>query len=166
MNITIEIAKESNDWDKYPEINEKLFSDVTSIVLSRYPNLSSPALEIELSILLTNDAHMQLLNGEFRNKDKTTNVLSFPDIEIDWRNIVEFIPDNNYMYLGDIAFSCNVVAMEALEKSIDFQDHFKHLLIHALLHLIGYDHEEEDDAIVMESLEIEILKSMGIKSPY
>lgn len=165
MNITVEIAFESDKWDRYSEINEQLFSQLTQMVLSRYPNLSAIK-EIELSILLTDNAHMKLLNSEFRDKDKPTNVLSFPDVEIDWRNIVEFVPDSSYMYLGDIAFAHEIIIEEAQDKSIDFYDHFKHLTLHALLHLIGYDHIDDDDADAMESLEIEILESMGIKSPY
>ena len=109
---------------------------------------------------------MQSLNNEFRNKDKATNVLSFSDIEIGWRKIVEFIPDSDYMYLGDIAFGYEVIVLEAKNKLISFQDHFKHLVIHAILHLIGYDHIKDEDAQAMESLEIQILEGIGIKSPY
>lgn len=165
MNITVEIAKELDEWDNYPEINEELFSRLTSLVLSRYPNFSS-VVEVELSILLTGNKQMQLLNSQFRSKDKETNVLSFPDIEIDWRKIVEFVPDNNYMYLGDIALGYEVIVLEAKNKSISFQDHFKHLVLHAILHLIGYDHIEDNDAKAMESIEVEILESIGTKSPY
>ena len=122
--------------------------------------------EFELSILLAGNKQMQSLNGKFRKKDKATNVLSFPDVEIDWRKIVEFTPDNDYMYLGDIAFGYEVIALEAKNKLISFQDHFKHLVIHAILHLIGYDHIKDDDAEAMESIEIEILEAISIKSPY
>ena len=70
------------------------------------------------------------------------------------------------MYLGDIAFGYEVIALEAKNKLISFQDHFKHLVIHAILHLIGYDHIKDKDAQAMESLEIQILEGIGIKSPY
>ena len=165
MNIIVEIAKELDEWDNYPEIDEHLFSEIASMILSRYQNFSVVK-EFELSILLAGNKQMQSLNGKFRKKDKATNVLSFPDVEIDWRKIVEFIPDNDYMYLGDIAFGYEVIALEAKNKLISFQDHFKHLVIHAILHLIGYDHIKDDDAEAMESIEIEILESISIKSPY
>jgi len=165
MNIIVEIAKELDEWDNYPEIDERLFSEIASMVLSRYQNFSVVK-EFELSILLAGNKQMQSLNDKFRKKDKATNVLSFPDVEIDWRKIVEFIPDNDYMYLGDIAFGYEVIALEAKNKLISFQDHFKHLVIHAILHLIGYDHIKDDDAEAMESIEIEILETIGIKSPY
>ncbi len=165
MNIIVEIAKELDEWDNYPEIDELLFSEIASMVLSRYSNFSIVK-EFELSILLAGNKQMQSLNGQFRKKDKATNVLSFPDVEIDWRKIVEFTPDNDYMYLGDIAFGYEVIALEAKNKLISFQDHFKHLVIHAILHLIGYDHIKDDDAEAMESIEIEILEAISIKSPY
>ena len=165
MNIIVEIAKELDEWDNYPEIDELLFSEIASMVLSRYSNFSIVK-EFELSILLAGNKQMQSLNGQFRKKDKATNVLSFPDVEIDWRKIVEFTPDSDYMYLGDIAFGYEVIALEAKNKLISFQDHFKHLVIHAILHLIGYDHIKDDDAEAMESIEIEILESNSIKSPY
>ncbi len=165
MNIIVEIAKELDEWDNYPEIDELLFSEMASMVLSRYSNFSKVK-EFELSILLAGNKQMHSLNDQFRKKDKATNVLSFPDVEIDWRKIVEFIPDSDYMYLGDIAFGYEVIALEAKNKLISFQDHFKHLVIHAILHLIGYDHIKDNEAEAMESIEIEILKTIGIKSPY
>lgn len=165
MNIIVEIAQESDEWDNVPYVDESLFSEIASIVLARYPNFLKVK-ELELSILLTGAKQMQYLNNEFRNKDKATNVLSFPDIEIGWRKIVEFIPDSGYMYLGDIAFGYEVIVLEAKNKLISFQDHFKHLVIHAILHLIGYDHIKDEDAQEMESLEIQILEDIGIKSPY
>ena len=165
MNIIVEIAKELDEWDNYPEIDERLFSEIASMVLSRYQNFSVVK-EFELSILLAGNKQMQSLNGQFRKKDKATNVLSFPYVEIDWRKIVEFIPDSYYMYLGDIAFGYEVIDLEAKNKLISFQDHFKHLVIHAILHLIGYDHIKDDDAEAMESIEIEILEAISIKSPY
>ena len=165
MNIIIEIAKDVKDWDKYSELNSECFSETVQRILEKYPNFAKVR-EFELSILLTNDTKMQLLNNEFRGKNKTTNVLSFPDLEINWRKIVEFSVDTEYMYLGDIAFGYQVVAQEAKLKLISFQDHFKHLLIHAILHLIGYDHTDEEEAQAMETLEIEILNSFGIASPY
>jgi len=165
MNIIVEIAQEHKEWDQYSELNPEYFAQIVERVLSRYPNFSRVQ-EVELSVLLTDNTKIKLLNNEFRGKDKATNVLSFPDIEIDWHRIVEFEVDSEYMYLGDIAFSYQVIKEESSLKSIDFQDYFKHLLIHAILHLIGYDHMHDEEAEVMEAIEIEILNSFGIKSPY
>jgi probable rRNA maturation factor len=165
MNITVEIAKECKDWNKCPRLNSEFFSEIMYRILSRYTNFTKVK-EIELSVLLADESKIRSLNQEFRGQDKETNVLSFPDLEIDWHQIVEFPINTDYMYLGDIAFCYSVIDQEAKEKSISFYDHFKHLTIHAILHLIGYDHIEAEDAEVMESLEIQILKSFGISSPY
>lgn len=165
MNIIVEIAQEFKGWNKCSELKPDYFAEVVERILSRYPNFSM-AQEVELSILLTDDRKIKSLNNEFRGKDKATNVLSFPDTEIDWRRIVEFEVSSEYMYLGDIAFSYQLIKEEALLKSIDFQDYFKHLLIHAILHLIGYNHENDEEAQIMETIEIEILDSFGIESPY
>ncbi len=123
MNIIVEIAQESDEWDNVPYVDESLFSELVSIVLSRYPNFLRVK-ALELSILLTGAKQMQSLNDKFRRKDKATNVLSFPDLEIDWRKIVEFIPDSDYMYLGDIAFGYEVIALEAKKKIISFKNIF------------------------------------------
>ncbi len=165
MNIIIEIAQEFKDWDKYPELNTNCIREVLKRILSRYPNFSKIK-QVELSILLTCDQKMQSLNNEFRKQNKATNILSFPDIEIDWRKIVEFEVNHDYMYLGDIAFGYQTIENEAISKSISFNDHFKHLLVHAILHLLGYDHMNDEEATVMEDIEVEILGSFAIKSPY
>ena len=165
MNITTEIATECLDWHSKQEINTELFANIVKNILNRYDGFKVVK-ELELSVLLTDDARMQSLNKEFRGVEKSTNVLSFPDLEINWQELLEFQPDDDYMYVGDIAFGYQTVANEAKTKMISFEDHFKHLLIHAILHLIGYDHIDDEDAQIMEALEIEILSNYNIKSPY
>lgn len=165
MNIKIEIATELDNWNSKKKINKKIISDITRNIINRYKNLKTIK-EVELSVLLTYDKKMLALNSEFRNVGKPTNVLSFPDLEINWRHLLEFKPDTDYMYLGDIAFGYETVEKESEQKQIDFEDHFKHLLVHAILHLIGYDHVEDEEAEIMEALEIEILSDYNIKSPY
>ena len=105
-----------------------------------------------ISILLTNNAHIQHLNKEFRGKDKPTNVLSFPADEDD--------------YLGDIAIAYETICAEAIEQDKKFDHHLIHMVIHGLLHLKGYDHEDDLEAEEMEALEIKILADMGIENPY
>jgi probable rRNA maturation factor len=165
MKITTEIATECSDWHSKQAINTELFANITQNILNRYGGFKVVK-DLELSVLLTDDAKMQSLNKEFRGVEKSTNVLSFPDLEINWQELLEFQPDGDYIYLGDIAFGYETVAAEAKNKMISFEDHFKHLLIHAILHLIGYDHVDDEDAQIMEALEIEILSNYNIKSPY
>ena len=106
----------------------------------------------------TNDDEMQALNAQFRDKDNATNVLSFPD---------EFATeDEAELNLGDLAFGFETMAAEADDMGISVGAHMRHLIIHGLLHLIGFDHENEDDATEMEGLEIAALSVIGVSNPY
>lgn len=165
MKYTIEIAKDNDDWDSHEEINNDLFTLFLDKIIERYPNFAS-ANNLELSILLTNDNRIKELNKQFRGENKATNVLSFPDMEIDFRQILEFKPDLDYMYIGDIAFAFETIAAQAREKNITFLQHFKHLLVHSILHLLGFDHQNDEEAKIMENIEVEILKQFSIASPY
>jgi probable rRNA maturation factor len=106
----------------------------------------------ELTILLSNDKKLRALNVSFRGKDKATNVLSFPARRND--------------YLGDVAIAYGVTAKEAREQRKLFADHATHLVVHGVLHLLGYDHETARAARIMEPLESNILGELKIADPY
>ena len=108
----------------------------------------------EVSILLTDNAAMQALNVQFRNKDKPTDVLSFPAHEMD------------APFLGDIAVGYEISAKDAAESGKTLSDHLSHLIIHGYLHLVGYDHVDEKEAEEMEDLERRALASIGVADPY
>ena len=112
-----------------------------------------------LSILLTDDAEMRKLNAGWRAKDKPTNVLSFPA-----ENAVD--PARPPAYLGDVALGLATCKREAREQKKTLADHVAHLTVHGVLHLIGYDHMDDDQAEAMEPLETEILAGLGIADPY
>jgi len=105
-----------------------------------------------LTILLSDDKKLHALNVTFRGKDKPTNVLSFPARQDD--------------YLGDVAMAYGVTAKEARDQKKSFADHATHLVVHGVLHLLGYDHETARAAKIMELLEIRILSELGIGDPY
>jgi len=105
----------------------------------------------EASVVLADNSFVQTLNKEYRNKNKPTNVLSFP----------QTLP-----ILGDSVFAYETIEHEAKEQGKAFDDHLMHLIIHSTLHLLGYDHENDQDAETMETLEIKILTSMKIRNPY
>jgi probable rRNA maturation factor len=111
----------------------------------------------ELSIVLMDDTEQQVLNKQWRNIDKPTNVLSFPQIE-------PFSPVLGL--LGDITLARETLEREAAEQGVSFTDHFTHLVVHGFLHILGYDHIEESEALVMEGLETQILATLGIDDPY
>ncbi|MEP6356126.1 MAG: rRNA maturation RNase YbeY [Hyphomicrobiales bacterium] len=112
----------------------------------------------EVSLLFTDDSHITRINGEFRGQEKPTNVLSFPQQEADC--------DVFGPYLGDIVLAFETIFREADLEKKDFNHHLQHLMVHGFLHLVGYDHETDDEAAVMESLEIDILRDLNIDDPY
>jgi probable rRNA maturation factor len=111
----------------------------------------------ELSIVLTDDDEQQGLNRDWRGQDKPTNVLSFPQNP-------PFAPVAGL--IGDIVLARQTLEREAAEMGISFSDHFTHLVVHGFLHILGYDHLDEPDALVMEGLETQILAGLGIADPY
>lgn len=122
----------------------------------------------EINILLTDDAKIHELNKEHRGIDKPTNVLSFPSFEPE--EIFSLKKGRNGslkpMVLGDIALAHETIQKESLNQNKPFDQHLIHLAIHGVLHLLGFDHEKDEDATVMESLEIKILSSLKIPNPY
>ncbi|WP_419903075.1 rRNA maturation RNase YbeY [Kiloniella sp.] len=120
--------------------------------------------ETELSVVLSNDADVQKLNFEYRGKDKPTNVLSFSTL--DDPSEEKLAHQRGVLSLGDIVLSRETLIREAKEQSKRLEDHFTHLLVHGVLHLLGYDHLSDDEALEMESLEVEILSRLGVENPY
>jgi probable rRNA maturation factor len=118
--------------------------------------------EAELAVMLTDDAGIRTLNKNWRGIDKPTNVLSFPALP----PTGPAGPDDAPRMLGDIAIAFETTRAEADDEQKPFDHHLSHLAVHGFLHLIGYDHEEEEDAEAMEALETEILAQLGIPDPY
>lgn len=118
--------------------------------------------QVEVSVVLTNDEEIRALNRDYRGKDKTTNVLSFPQ-ETDLSSLKNL---NACVLLGDIVLSIETIQLEAEQQQKLMQHHLAHLIVHSSLHLIGYDHETDSDAEVMESLEVDILNQRSISNPY
>ncbi|MEH6402383.1 MAG: rRNA maturation RNase YbeY [Sneathiella sp.] len=121
---------------------------------------------IEISFLFSDDTHIQKLNKEYRQKDSPTNVLSFPQAELSTQTLQETLLFEEPLLLGDIALAEETIKREAAEQNKSFHNHLAHLVIHGVLHLVGYDHIEEDEAEHMESIEVEILKKLDIGNPY
>ncbi len=115
-----------------------------------------------LGVILTDDAEQQALNRTYRGKDSSTNVLSFPLADAAEEPVIAGIP----LLLGDVFLACETVAREAAEQGKPIADHLRHLVVHGVLHLLGYDHENDVDAAAMEALETEILRGLGVPDPY
>ncbi|MGB0504693.1 MAG: rRNA maturation RNase YbeY [Pikeienuella sp.] len=118
---------------------------------------------VEISALLCGDERIADLNSAFRGKPTPTNVLSWPAHEATPENAPTLAPDG---FLGDIALARETVETEAKAQHLTVENHFAHLFAHGVLHLLGYDHETDADAEVMEGLESQAMAKMGIKDPY
>ncbi|WP_286265782.1 rRNA maturation RNase YbeY [Thalassotalea atypica] len=146
--IELDIQRATED-DKLPTNAE--FECWTKAALAKY-NIA-----FELTIRLVDEAESQALNLQYREKDKPTNVLSFPF------EVPEGIGLN---LLGDLIICAKVVEREANEQNKALNAHWAHMVIHGCLHLLGFDHISDDEAQEMESLEIDILSQLGFNNPY
>lgn len=115
---------------------------------------------VELSIRIVGAEESRALNHDYRGRDKPTNVLSFPG------GPMAGLPPGEPQLLGDLVICADVVAAEAGAAGREPADHWAHIVVHGVLHLLGYDHETESDAAVMEGLETRILTAQGLADPY
>ena len=149
------------DWDA-------LAATAVAAALAETPHghIVRGSAEVEVSIRLSDDAEVQTLNRSYRGKDKPTNVLSFPMVQAD---LIESLgnTDNGEILLGDIILAAETCAREADEKGWAVTDHAQHLIVHGLLHLLGYDHELGNaQAIAMEAIETAACARLGLPDPY
>ena len=161
--MSIDLVIEDPRWP------EKIETWAQNVELMTFEHLGLSVDDFETTILLTNDAHIRELNAQFRDKDKATDVLSWPAFEFDHDigQVPNLPPIHDGPFeatLGDIALGFETCEADALNKS--FENHIHHLLLHGFLHLLGYDHIDDRDAEIMERLEVEILKKMHINNPY
>lgn len=160
--MSVDIVIEDPRWDDISVLAEK----ATDAALER---LGLEPSAFEISLLACDDARIAALNEDFRGKAQATNVLSWPSAErataMDGEMPVPPSPGVD-AELGDIAIAYETCQREATEAGKPFADHTLHLLVHGTLHLLGFDHERDRDATLMEGLETEILGKLGLSDPY
>jgi probable rRNA maturation factor len=156
----------SFEWRKdidWQALAERAVAEAFSV--SKHHALASAHVTLSTSISLSTNGEVQVLNAQWRQKDKPTNVLSFP--MLNQAELDALIPFQvALVLLGDIILAHGVCCAEAAEKGIPFTDHITHLIVHGTLHLLGYDHIDDADAEHMESLEVKALASLGLPNPY
>lgn len=152
----------SPEWDRSTDWEQVAQKAVGAAVAhSHYSRLAADGPAAEVSVKLTDDAEVRALNATWRAKDRATNVLSFPMVEPDR------LGDPAEPMLGDIVLAHGVCAAEAADRGLAVADHAAHLMVHGMLHLLGYDHETNAaDAEEMEATERRALASLGIADPY
>lgn len=163
--IHVELSREQAwpdaDWDALA-----IRAARAAVAATPYGALAiSPAL-VEISVRLTADDEVRRLNAQYRDKDQPTNVLSFPMVQRDLLDTVTQNSDDGEVLLGDIVLAHGVCAAEAGAKGIAIADHATHLIVHGVLHLLGYDHQGKDEAESMEAIERDVLAGLGIADPY
>ena len=164
--MTLDIAIDSDaEWDSSNDWAELARSAAAAAIAeSAFPQLGTGVRSVELSVRLTSDAEVHALNSEWRGKDQPTNVLSFPMAEPeDLQSSGDAGPE---LMLGDVILARGVCASEAADKGIPLESHAVHLMVHGTLHLLGYDHMDDDSAADMEALEVRALARLGIADPY
>lgn len=165
-NIILDIALEDATWCTLPFDYQLYTEDIVDAVFKSL-NLCKAGDPVEVSLLLSNNQRLQSLNLNFREKNEPTNVLSFAYEELNKEQLLKLFPHKKPLYLGDIALSYETISKEANEQNKSFKDHFTHLIIHGILHLLGWDHIQKDEQIEMEALETKILKQFfNINNPY
>lgn len=160
-SILVDIIFESPLWAKSKLSARQRVHDVLTVTWDMVPKRPK-GVTPELTVTLSHDSKIQILNKHYRSKDKPTNVLSFPMFD----KISDIPSGAGQVPLGDIIIAFETIKREAIEQNKTLPDHFTHMLIHGFLHLLGYDHMNDKDAKSMESLEIKILKKLGIDNPY
>ncbi|MBO9375729.1 rRNA maturation RNase YbeY [Sphingomonas histidinilytica] len=163
----IEVAVQAEpDWDDGTDW-ERLAIEAVTAAMRTTPHAAmlDAAYMAEVSIRLTDDDEVHALNRQYRQKDKPTNVLSFPMVQDD---LIEGLDnsDDGEVLLGDIILARGVCVREAVEKGVPAAEHATHLIVHGTLHLLGYDHIEDDEAEAMEDMERAALATLGIDDPY
>ncbi|MBQ9235910.1 MAG: rRNA maturation RNase YbeY [Alphaproteobacteria bacterium] len=167
----IEVIKESPLWEKIDgveELAENVFAKTWGYLQQndafgkfRPQDYGKP---VSINLVLGDSAEVHRLNAEFRGVDKPTNVLSFANIDSD--DFAAECEDGDIIELGDVIVAFEVLQSEAEVKKISLEHHLAHLLAHGILHILGFDHIEDDEAEEMEAIETAVLKEMNIDNPY
>lgn len=152
--ITIDLTVEAGEWDKLGDV-ETLAQRAAEAAISVASDVGG---EVAVALLLTDDAAMREINRDWRDQDKPTNVLSFPSAPHPG------MPGPRH--LGDVVLAFETTQREAGDEGRSVEAHASHLIVHGILHCLGYDHETEDEAEEMEALEVSALKAIGYDDPY
>ena len=151
--VDMQIASDAGDLPDEEQLHRWIVSALQAVKVN-------DAGDFEISVRVVNEDESRDLNSRYRQQDKATNVLSFQFDGLDG------LPEEAIQSLGDLVICAPVVAREASQQNKAVLDHWAHMVIHGTLHLLGYNHEDDAQAAIMEALEINILRKFGIENPY
>ena len=152
----IDILVKKSAWNRIANIRDDIHMAVTAALVATGKEGNEP---VSVAVLLTGDDEIREFNKRFRQVDKPTNVLAFPAPE-------ELVDMGEMRALGDVVLAYDTTSREAAGQAIDLSDHLTHLVIHGMLHLLGYDHLSDDEAEAMEALESRIMSALGRPDPH
>ncbi len=159
--LELQMSVEAGHWppdDVLEGLVDRTLNQAASFLAAR-EGQPFPLHPVEVSLVFTDDATIEKLNAQWRGQAKPTNVLSFPAYPIK-------PGDRPGPMLGDIILAQETLTREALDLSKPLEDHLTHLIVHGFLHLLGYDHLDDEEASIMEGLESSIMASLGLSDPY
>jgi probable rRNA maturation factor len=162
-NAEVDVISRCEAWKRVlPDCDDRA-RRAAGLALARGQSKAALVLphQVELVVVLADDAEQRQLNCDWRGIDRPTNVLAFPA----WAPGAQ-LPRDAPLLLGDVVLAFQTVAREAGEQSKPLADHFSHLIVHGVLHLLGFDHASEGEAVEMERLETSILAELGVADPY
>lgn len=153
LSLIVDVVHESGDWSRVGGADGLVRAAACAV--ARALDIS----DAEVCVALSDDAQVAELNGSYRGKPTPTNVLSFP--------AVPMLPvDGDPRFLGDVILALETLEREAADFGVPLPHHLQHLVVHGLLHLLGYDHQTEEEAQEMEGLEVRVLAGLAINDPY
>jgi probable rRNA maturation factor len=169
IKLHVNLDTASAKWKKaFPQMKRKIEQAAACAFLNAKKPAAFKQRSFAIGVLLTDDANIKALNKSYRGKNKPTNVLSFPQINLhSFRSAsLDIFPRNSAIPLGDIVLAYQTIHGESRQQDKPLEDHVIHLIVHGTLHLLGYDHERLKSAHAMEKLECDILESLGYPDPY
>lgn len=169
MRLAVTIDRAGARWNRaFPRMEDKIEQAVACAFLAAKKPTAFKDRRFEIAVLLCADRDVKALNRDYRGKDKPTNVLSFPQLKMKGlrASALDVFPLRQHIPLGDVVLAHETIRREAREQGKSLEEHVIHLVVHGTLHLLGYDHMNAKDAKNMESLECDILASLGYPDPY
>jgi len=163
---TIAVDTNFDGWDR-ARLGEASAETLVAAAARAVMAVAGPVYATEIGVRLTSDSEMRTLNNTYRGRDSATNVLSFAmDDGDESPSSAENLSDGTPKLLGDVVIAYETCASEAEDQAKPLADHLRHMVVHGVLHLLGHDHQSEDDALEMEQLERSILAHLGVPDPY